>query len=96
MTAIFEAGSSGEPAASRKELQAIHLCLSSAAGLLGVSETLIGNEPAPGAARDAQSLQRIADDANAAGKAACKAVLLIAANENDSASHTERPWPFLC
>ena len=96
MTAIFEAGSSDEPAGSRKELQAIHFCLSSAAGLLGVSETLIGNEPGQGAARDAHSLQRVADDANAAGKAAGKAVLVLEGNERDTASDIKRPWPFIC
>lgn len=64
--------------ASRRRLAAIHLCLSSATGLLEASETILkqrdGSTPAP----CGQTLLRLSDDAEIAGRAAHRAALILA------------------
>lgn len=83
--AIAALSASATTATAQRRLLAIQLCLTSVTGLLEISESLLQDIGEPTPYQQASSWQRLSEDAKGAGRAAYKAVLILA---DPVANHT--------
>lgn len=70
-------------ATAQRQLSAIQLCLTSVTGLLEITETLLVDKSEPTPYEKALGWQRLSEDAKGAGRAAYRAVLILADPNGD-------------